>query len=105
MMQGYHAHLVEELKHLRHGDVPVPRNYKEAVSGEFAKYWKEAIAKEIENLREHKVFEWVMPPPGQFLIDSNWAWKAKSNEKGQISRFKARLVAHSHKAPRAIQSS
>ena len=86
------GNLVEGLEHLRASEVKVPRSYKEAIRGEFAKYWKEAIEREITNLRTHGVFEWVKRPPGKHLIDSNWAWKVKTNDKGQCSKFKSRLV-------------
>ena len=93
MRRGHHANLVKELAHIRRSDVPTPKRFSDAIKGEFKVYWLEAIEKEIENLREHHVFEWVPKPPGKHLIDSNWAWKVKANDKGQISKFKARLVA------------
>ena len=89
----HHANLVKELQHLHTSQIPTPKRFKDAVSGEFKKYWLEAIAREVANLKEHEVFEWVPAPPGRKLIDSNWAWKVKTNDKGQVSKFKARLVA------------
>ena len=70
-----------------------PRSYKEAMRGDFRKYWEQAVATEVQNLLSHKVFEWVAKPVDKRLIDSNWASKIKTNDQGQISKFKARLVA------------
>jgi len=93
MMLDHSAHFIEALQHLRANGIPVPKNYKAAVRGEFAEYWKQGIAAEIKNLTDHEVFKWVPAPPGRHLIDSNWAWKVKSNDNGQATQFKCRLVA------------
>ena len=77
----------------RADSIPTPKNYSDAVRGEFAKYWAEAIEREIQNLIDHEVFKWVPRPPHRHLIDSNWAWKVKTTDKGLIDKFKARLVA------------
>ena len=82
-----------DLDGIKAADVPVPKNYRDAMRGEFAEMWKDAVAKEMKNLQEHQVFKWVHPKPGTFVYDTNWAWKAKADEKGFISRAKARLVA------------
>ena len=89
----HQAHLVKELAHLRCASLPVPKHYRAAIQGEFAKYWQEAIQAEIDNLKKHGVFEWVPYPDRPVKLDSSWVFKAKSNDRGQVSRFKARLVA------------
>ena len=89
----HYAHLVEALKHLRASQMVTPKSYKQAMRGDFRKYWEQAVATEVQNLLSHKVFEWVAKPVDKRLIDSNWAWKIKTNDQGQISKFKARLVA------------
>ena len=93
MMQDHSAHLIEALQHLRASGIPIPKNYRAAIKGDFAEYWKQGIAAEIKNLTDHEVFQWVPAPPGRHLIDSNWAWKVKSNDQGQPTQFKCRLVA------------
>ena len=73
------------------------------MKGDFAKWWKEAIHEEIKNLTDHGIFEWVKPPilangrRQKVYLDGTWAFKAKSNDKGQIDRLKARLVARGFK--------
>jgi len=97
------AHLIQELSHLRASEFPTPKTYAEAMKGDFAKWWKEAIHEEIKNLTDHGTFEWVKPPllPNgrrqKVYLDGTWAFKAKSNDKGQIDRLKARLVARGFK--------
>ena len=81
-----------DLSDVRAADVPTPKTYREAMRGEYAELWREAVAKEIKNLQEHQVFRWVPRPPGAPLVDSTWAFKAKSDENGFVSRLKARLV-------------
>ena len=93
MMLDHSAHFIEALQHLRANGIPVPKNYRAAVRGDFAEYWKQGIAAEIKNLTDHEVFKWVPAPPGRHLIDSNWAWKVNPNDKGQATQFKCRLVA------------
>ena len=47
------AHLIQELSHLRASEFPTPKTYAEAMKGDFAKWWKEAIHEEIRNLTDH----------------------------------------------------
>ena len=47
--------LVESLKGVR--DIPTPKNFKEAVTSEFADYWNAAIATEIRNLESFNTWE------------------------------------------------
>ena len=91
---GDRAFLVKELAHLRCASVPVPKRFKDAINSDFAEYWRAAIQQEIDNLKNHGTFKWVPPPKNERVnLDSSWVFKAKSNNEGQISRFKARLVA------------
>ena len=54
---------VKGLEHIRASEMPTPKNYAEAIKGEFAEFWKDSIRAEINNLKEHGTFEWVPPPP------------------------------------------
>ena len=93
----YAANLVKGLEGKRASEIPTPASFKSAMRGTFGKYWQDAIAKEIANLKEHEVFTWVPRPPDRNIIDSTWAWKVKPDENGFISRFKARLAARGFK--------
>ena len=99
MLEEYEAHMGHGLPKLtkRASTFATPRNFKAAMKGEFAAYWKEAIQTEIDVLKEHEVFTWVPRPPSRKLIDSTWAWKVKPDELGYVSRFRARLAARGFK--------
>ena len=88
-----HAFNVKGLEHIRASEMPTPKNFAEAMKGEFANYWKDAIQVEMDNLKQHGTYEWVPPPAQKVYLDSTWVFKAKSNNDGSISRLKARLVA------------
>ena len=88
----FHAHLVKELKHHKGEELPTPKSFKEAISGDFAKWWLEAIAKEIENINSHEVAKWVKAPPKVRLLGAKWVFRWKLNAQGQVDRAKARLV-------------
>ena len=92
-----YARLVKELPNTRASEVPTPKNYKEAVNDpDFHQFWAEAIAKEVTNMKDHQVFEWVRRedlPRDNKPIDYTWAFRAKPNNDGLIDKFKARLCA------------
>ena len=88
------AMAVKGMENVKAKSIPQPRNYWEAIKGDFKKLWDDAIQAELKNLATHKVFKWVDPPPGMKIrLDSSWAFKAKPNNKGFLDRAKARLVA------------
>ena len=79
-------------------DVPTPRSYADALSGDFAEHWNEAIMKELKNLNDHKVWRWVETPTNRpHIIDATWAWRVKPTSTGGVDKLKARLVARGFK--------
>ena len=49
-----YARLVKELPSTRASEVPTPKNYKAAINDpEFHKFWVQAIAKEVANMKDH----------------------------------------------------
>jgi len=87
------AHLVDSLRHLQARDIPTPKNYNQAIESAFQEYWNEAIAQEIANLNTYGVYRFEKLPPGCRPVNSHYIFKIKANLKGQVDRFKARLVA------------
>ena len=77
------------------GKVKVPNNYNEAISSPESKQWKEAMDEELKSLRINNT--WVPGPAklpaGRKTISTKWLFVVKLNEKNEIIRFKARLVA------------
>jgi len=75
-------------------NVPTPKSYREALSGEFASAWNAAVLKELKNLVDHDVWEWCELPKGRtHTIDATWAWKVKPTSEGFVDKVKARLCA------------
>ena len=56
--------------------------------------WKEAIEKELSSLNKHEVFGPVVrTPEGTKPVGYKWVFVRKRNDKNEIVRYKARLVA------------
>jgi transposase InsO family protein len=72
--------------------VEEPRTFVEAMKSENKKEWMDAIESEKKSLEEMETWELVDPPPGRKIIGSKWVFKVKTDEKGEIERYKARLV-------------
>ncbi|KAJ1044802.1 hypothetical protein NDA10_002430 [Ustilago hordei] len=65
----------------------------EAMNGEDAQLWKEAIRKELEGLEAMGTWEVVHQPPGVPLVDSKVVLRLKLDADGVPVKHKARLVA------------
>ena len=86
--------VLRDLSHTLARDVPTPKSYREALQGEFADAWNEAVLKELRNLETHDVWEWCELPEGRtHTIDATWAWRVKPNSLGFVDKLKARLCA------------
>ena len=55
--------------------------------------WEKAIGEELETLRIAGTWQLKEAPPGANIIGSKWVFKAKRDAAGNISRYKARLMA------------
>ena len=78
------------------GAIDVPRGYKQAINGVHAKYWIEAINKELGGLIALCTWE-LKPiqtmPRGANLMRCHYIFTVKRKADGSIEKFKARLVA------------
>ena len=98
IMRERKANPEKTLANVKARDVPTPRSYKEALSGEFADHWNAAVLKELRNLADHGVYKWCELPQGASRpIDTTWAWRVKPTSTGQVDKLKARLVARGFK--------
>lgn len=70
-----------------------PRTRTEAMNGPKAKLWKQAMDDEYRSLIENDTWELVELPADRKAIGCKWIFKSKEDEKGNIVRNKARLVA------------
>ena len=73
-----------------------PRSLSEALSGENGKDWNNAMANEINSLKENEVWDLVTLPEGRKTIGCKWVFKTKIDADGEIDRYKARLVAQGY---------
>lgn len=71
----------------------VPENYNEAVNGVKKKERLEAINEEMKSLERNNTWELVERPENISVIDCNWVFQIKYDEKGNIQKYKVRLIA------------
>ena len=70
-----------------------PQSAQEALQGEHKERWQQAMDSEMASLRENGVYELVDRPKGKKVVKSKWVFRVKTNEKGEIEKYKARVVA------------
>ena len=66
-----------------------PSSYTEAAREEV---WKRAMKEEMEAIDQNHTWELVVPPSNCKPIGLKWLFKVKKSAKGEILRYKARLV-------------
>ena len=67
-----------------------PSSFEEAIRDD---NWVQAMDKEMNSIEKNDTWDLVDLPNDKNLIGVKWVYKTKVNEKGEIDRFKARLVA------------
>lgn len=72
---------------------PDPLTVKQAMTGEEAKEWKEAMKVEISHMKDNKTWDLVPRPENRTVIGSKWVFKKKYTNDCNLERYKARLVA------------
>jgi hypothetical protein len=73
-----------------------PSSFHEATSCSEAQHWSKAMDEEMECLRRNNTWTLTQLPDGKTAIGSKWVYKLKTDDKGTISRYKARLVAQGY---------
>jgi len=51
---------------------------------------------EYKNLVENKTWILVSKPENKKILSNRWVFKTKINQKGEVEKFKARLVVRGH---------
>jgi len=70
-----------------------PTSYKKAIESPHVEQWQEAMDAELTAMEKLKVWEVVPRPQEVNVISSKWVYKLKRDASGEISRYKARIVA------------
>ncbi|KAD5961638.1 hypothetical protein E3N88_13111 [Mikania micrantha] len=76
-----------------------PLNYEQAAKDE---KWMQAMEAEIKAIERNGTWELVDLPEGSIPIGVKWIYKTKLNEKGEIDKFKARLVVKGYAQQKGI---
>lgn len=72
-------------------DLWIPVSYDEAITR--PDLWDGPIKKEMDRLREHRVWHLVEKPAGTNIMKTKWVFNMKFDGDGRISSWKAHLVA------------
>ena len=75
------------------GDLLDPTTYKEAISSPQSNLWIDAMKDEMTSLSQIKVWSLVDLPNGCRPIGCKLMFKTERDAKGQVERYKARLMA------------
>jgi hypothetical protein len=74
-----------------------PHSYNEATDSPYAEQWTEGMKAELATLEGHGVFgsgkvKLLELPVGRKALPRHWVFKAKRDDSGKVTRFKARLI-------------
>ncbi|CAI7803411.1 unnamed protein product [Closterium sp. NIES-54] len=73
-------------------DIPTPRSYAEAITGEYSFQWQTAMDTEMASWKSTGTYIDEVPPPGANIVDGMCIFKVKRSP-GSLPAFKARYVA------------
>ncbi|GFV26540.1 retrovirus-related Pol polyprotein from transposon TNT 1-94 [Trichonephila clavipes] len=74
-------------------EVTIPNGYKQAIRSRDASKWHDAMDKEINVMKERKVWDLVDHPDNIKILENRWVYTIKYDENNKIVRYKARLAA------------
>jgi hypothetical protein len=83
-------------------DPSIPLTYQNAMDGENRVYLEPAIREELNSILENGTWEVVERVLYAKELPYKWVFSLKSNEKGEIVRYKARLVVGGHRQVHGI---
>ncbi|POW09590.1 hypothetical protein PSHT_09061 [Puccinia striiformis] len=73
--------------------ISVPKTFKQAMNSSDKEAWSKAIAIELSNLEEMRVWVLQLQPPDKRPLGGRWVFATKPDTDGSGVRFKARYVA------------
>ena len=76
----------------------IPPHLKEAMRNAHSSKWLEAMQDKMRSMSTNSVWDLEKIPKGAKTVGCRWVYKIKYDSKGNVERFKVRLVAKgSHK--------
>lgn len=78
----------------------IPQTYREALMSPEVSRWEQAMAEEMNSLKENETFELTTLPEGRINVGGKWVYTVKENEQGKL--FKARFVAKGYSQTEGI---
>ncbi|CAI7800911.1 unnamed protein product [Closterium sp. NIES-53] len=73
-------------------DIPTPRSYREAISGEYSSQWQAAMDAEMASSKSTGTYVDEVPPPRANIVDGMWIFRVKRPPSSPPT-FKAHYVA------------
>ena len=70
-----------------------PVSFDQAMSGENSDKWLMAMKEELKSMDDNNVWEMTELPKDSKRVDCKWVFKTKRDSKGNVERYKVRLVA------------
>lgn len=70
-----------------------PKSYDDIANFPDKEKWYQAVEKELQALKTNKTWVLVDRPPNRNIVGCRYTFKLKRNKNGEVSRYKARLVA------------
>ena len=70
-----------------------PTNYEKAMVSPDSRKWLEAMKSELESMNENQVRTLVDLPNDRKAIGCKWVFKKKTDADGNVTIYKARLIA------------
>ncbi|EPZ36131.1 hypothetical protein O9G_005796 [Rozella allomycis CSF55] len=79
-----------------------PQTFSEAINSDLENEWRKAMQAEYNALMSNGTWELMELPPDRKAIGSKWVFKTKYNERGEVEKYKARLVAQGFKQVKGV---
>ena len=88
----HHKTLIRPIYPKKH-EITIPKNRQQMLKHKYAEEWKIAEQIEHDTINEHETIEWIDEPQTKIhKIRTRMVYDIKSDEQGNITKFKARLV-------------
>ncbi|XP_062529208.1 uncharacterized protein LOC105841774 isoform X3 [Bombyx mori] len=75
-----------------YSDLTDPQTVEEVLTSSQAAEWKRAMDEEYSSLMKNKTWSLTELPPGKKALPCKWVFKIKTDQNGNVTRYKARLV-------------